>query len=59
MSTCKLFKVEVKTPGLIFLIRGRMTRTPFIFDNATESEVLAIRSKIKTFVNVDFEVIEK
>ena len=36
-----------------------MTRTPFIFDNATESEVLAIRSKIKTFVNVDFEVIEK
>jgi hypothetical protein len=52
----RAFKIEVKTPGLIFLIKNKMVRSPFIFDKATELEVLNITTKIKTYVNVDFEI---
>ena len=54
-----LYTITVKTPGLIFLIRNKMIRSPFVFEDATDSELLNIKSKIKTYVNVDFEVTEK
>lgn len=41
------YRLKVNQPNKVFVLRGKPTRTPFLIDNVTETELKVFKSKIK------------